>query len=80
MKSGNLILKTALLTAMVGMYGCSDGDETNINIDAPTFGGGGHPATAPFRRIVRTGLQLVRRMLTAMTFVSCPLRSSRIAP
>jgi len=43
MKSGNLILKTALLAGLAGLYGCSDGDDTTINIGGGTTapGGGG---------------------------------------
>jgi hypothetical protein len=36
MNTKRLVLATAMMTALGGMYGCSEGDEAVINIDAPT--------------------------------------------
>ena len=36
MKPETLIRSTAIMAALVGLYGCTDGDDTNITIDAPT--------------------------------------------
>ena len=40
MKPAKLVLYTATMIALGGIYGCSGGDDTTITIDAPTFGGG----------------------------------------
>ncbi|MEQ9396654.1 hypothetical protein [Haliea sp.] len=36
MKLKKLAIATAVLSSLGGLYGCSEGDEANINIDAPT--------------------------------------------
>lgn len=52
MKLKKLAIATAVLSSLGGLYGCSEGDEANINIDAPTTitnppadGGGGDTGT-----------------------------------
>ncbi|QIB67237.1 hypothetical protein [Kineobactrum salinum] len=52
MKLKKLAIATAVLSSLGGLYGCSEGDEANINIDAPTnvtnppANGGGNGDTA----------------------------------
>ena len=49
MKPASKMLFTATMVALGSMYGCGGGDDTTINIDAPTTiggGGGGNPTTS----------------------------------
>ena len=64
MKLKKLAIATAVLSSLGGLYGCSEGDEANINIDAPTTitnppadGGGGDTGTTSIRPAQGRGRQ-----------------------
>jgi hypothetical protein len=45
MNSKRLVLTTAIIGALGGLYGCSEGDKSTVTIDAPTTNGAGGGST-----------------------------------